>query len=97
MTEPSAREVALVDPPGNGRATPSLFELRKPNPITINTPSEHTRQRRRTLQVFLQRKDGFWSPSVSQTVVNKRMRIRKKEIRAMLAHTNPLPRYNPEA
>ena len=53
MSEPSAREVALVNPPGNGRATPSLFELRKPNPITINTPSEHTRQRRRTpLQVF---------------------------------------------
>jgi hypothetical protein len=52
MTEPSAREVALVNPPGTGRATPSLFELHKPNPITINTPSEHTRQRRRTLQVF---------------------------------------------
>jgi len=42
---------------------------------------------------FLQRKDGFWSPSVSQTVVNKRMRIRKKEIKAMLANTNPLPRF----
>ena len=42
---------------------------------------------------FRQRKDGFWSPSVSQTVVNKPMRIRKKEIKAMLANTNPLPRF----
>jgi len=93
MTEPSAREVALVNPPGNGRATPSLFELCKPNPITINTLSEHTRQRRRTLQVFPATEGWFLSPSVSQTVVNKRMRIRKKEIKAMLAHTNPLPRF----
>src|SRR5262249_36124521 len=58
---------------------PSLFEVRKPNPITINIPSEHTRQRRRTpLQVFPATQGWFFSPSVSQTVVNKPMRIRKK-------------------
>jgi hypothetical protein len=60
MTEPSVREVALVNPSWTGRATPSLFEVREPNPITINIPSEHRRQRGRTPpQVFLQRKDGF--------------------------------------
>jgi hypothetical protein len=32
----------------------------------------------------------FFRPGVSQTVVNKPMRIRKKEIKAMRAHTNPL-------
>src|SRR5215469_12678685 len=94
MSEPSVREVALVNPSGTGRATPSLFEVRKPNPITINIPSEHTRQRRRTpLQVFPATEGWFFSPSVSQTVVNKPMRIRKKEIKRMLAHTNPLSRF----
>ena len=53
MTEPSVREVALVNPSWAGRGTPLFFEARKPNPITINIPSERTRQRRRTpLQVF---------------------------------------------
>ena len=47
----------------------------------------------RRCRYFLQRKDGFLSPSASQTVVNKPMRIRKKEIKAMLAQTNPLSRF----
>jgi hypothetical protein len=88
MTEPSVREVALVNPSGTGRATPSIFEARKPNPITINIPSEHTRQRRRTpLQLFPAAEGWFFSPSVSQTLVNKPMRIRKKKKLQQCQHT----------